>query len=215
MKISYVLLSCLALFSQNSKAYASSCSYKPPRISITADFPPPVLDRSLSSSQLTQAIGSTATDMTTRGLTVTNAFVKRNAELILEKPPGSPDWCVNVKTLNISVTMREPVRVYIASDILTGSCEDRTTISHEQEHVNFAFNAQTRMAKDIGNRLPDMLAIDLPVLAFSEVEATQAIDGILSRDINQIIKPAQDEQAFMNSNIDTPENYAKVAKMCP
>ncbi len=141
-------------------------------------------------------------------------IVRRQAELVMEKGADEASWCVAAKSINISVTMNEPTRVYIASDIVPGSCVDRTTIAHEQQHVTFAFDAQNEMARAIGSELAQRLNSFLPFRSASPDDGKIQMDSILSQILDEIIKPAQDEQAALNASIDTPENYARVAAMC-
>lgn len=215
MKIQSLLFFILIAGSYPESVLAEECRFIRPAISVKTDFPDPIVDRSLTSLELSQGVGSRHANEVVRGLTISNSVVRREAALLIETNNPATQWCANLQTVTVTLSFTEPVRVYVASDIVPGSCEDSATLQHEQEHVTFAYEAQKRMAQDISANLEARLVSQFPVRAVSEDGIREEVDSTLAHDITDIIRPAQEEQALKNAGIDTPENYQRIARSCP
>lgn len=129
----------------------------------------------------------------------------------LPRPGGG--YCVYLEEVNAKFGL-ERLSVYLGREYPRGSCEFRTILDHENEHV--AINLE--VVKDYGPRLRQSLENELrriaPLFAPSvNMGARRAV-----ADLQQRVQPMMDalkqEQRRRNGAIDTDHNYGALQELC-
>lgn len=201
-----------ALFSGNM-AFADDCLITSPVINFKETYHGYSVSRSLNKLALkSYNVGSHKGSGEVLGLTISN--LKTDLQMEVESRQLSRNlWCSTPKSINFKFGQIEKVLVYIASEIRAGSCEDRTTLQHELQHVAFTeaaiLSARSRIVPAIHQALKGRTYKGRTV-AGSQAELQRAVSDSIRKQIDIIIQ----EMEARHASIDTADNYERTAAIC-
>jgi hypothetical protein len=210
----FALLLTSSLFGIPLSEAPAVCRFSPPQIQVVTKFDGPILDRSKSSSELADLLGTRHPDHVTQGLTVTKSFVRRDVSVAMSTMPDG-QLCANIERINIELALDGPAMVYLASEIATGSCRDVTTIAHEQLHINHAFEAQQEAKAVLEAELTGALSRVLPIVAVNSDHAAKEAGRRLDRIVEELTLPSDQQRQQKDAAIDSPQSYRQLTVACP
>ena len=212
------LLSALMAGGAASAAAPACPSYSKP---ITLDFatlsPKPILNNSLNVAGIrnlfaTRGQGLGGPHQRALGVTYIQSIMSLKASSSATRVRGG--YCVYLDTVGAEFGWRR-MEVYVTSEYRPGSCEYRTVLDHENQHV--AINRRT-----IKEYAPRARAALERILTEQEPVFTRDPNGAIDvalRKLHQRMDPVLDQfQAAMassNATIETSSNYDATAALCP
>ncbi len=214
-------LAALRVVMASTAASAAAPACPPYRTPITLDFamlaPDPILNNSLNIAGIRNLFASRGQALggphqRALGVTYIQSVLSLKASSSATRASGG--YCVYLDTVGAEFGWRR-MEVYVTSEYRPGSCEYRTVLDHENQHV--AINRRT--IKDYAPKaraaLERILAEQKPIFAR---DPNGAVDDAL-RDLHQRMDSVLDQfQAAMagaNATIDTSANYDATAALCP
>lgn len=212
--ISFAALLTLSLLGGAPAGSGLACEYRQPVITVTEQLPEPVMDRSQSSAALSGLMGASLPGMVHRGVTSSTTIVQP-AWRILSQEIAPDVWCTNIASINVTLGISEPVRVYIASDVEPGSCVDRVTIEHEQLHVNHLYESHWDKKAAIEERLPDIIAQLMPMKTTNPDQVNEYLKAALGQRLDEVTGPIERQRQLKDMSIDTPQSYRALSARCP
>ncbi|TAK98794.1 MAG: hypothetical protein EPO08_18160 [Rhodospirillaceae bacterium] len=104
--------------------------------------------------------------------------------------------------------------VYVASEYPPGSCEYRTVLDHENQHVAINTQVLREMAPQVRAELERLLTEEQPVFVLDSKSATREKLTDLSQRMKPILAAFQEVLAQRNGSIDTAQNYKTTSAVC-
>lgn len=159
---------------------------------------------------LTAKAGSIDGRTQTLGLTVTKGMYKANLGGPLLQDPVSGYECIAPKveiTLNYS-----PVLIYVGNEFVPGSCAYREILAHEERHLQAYMDNLARVEQVVAKALSRRFE-GKPLYAPSGT-AMSALQHEINGTWFPFINAEFDKGKIKQAQIDTPAEYARLAKTC-
>ncbi len=171
-----------------------------------------------SSKQLARKFGShnkfsRRAGWVTRGLTKTDLESRIEVHVQYQQV-SKTRYCVGLKGVSAQVGYSQ-FNVYVARDLLPGSCEYRVTMDHEQTHVAVYRDQLKQFATRFENRLNRAARSMQPVLASSAQSGQRYFLRKLNGEFKQVFRQLSRETDTRQGRLDTPENYRREQAFCP
>lgn len=106
------------------------------------------------------------------------------------------------------------INVYVDKRYRKGSCQYRSILKHEQEHIDIFQNALAVYAPKVERRLTDATARLKPVNARTVKRAADKLQKNLHGEMKSLFKKINDAMDADNARIDTLENYKREQARC-
>jgi hypothetical protein len=193
----------------------------PPTYELTQDFVPvkvinntaPDALRSLYNKHNQSALSG---NQEVGGLHYGQLQLRSSLNMLTASDPAVPMACLALKQLNLTLRY-EPV-IYISRNKAPGSCAYKAALEHEYKHLEADYAVlrtyipRIRSAAQVAlNRLGGMRQMRL-----SELERGQdAMTAEISRMIDDMVAGIQRDRDRRQALIDTPQEYQRVAALCP
>ncbi len=168
------------------------------------------IDNQIPYRALTARAGAAAGNMATLGLTVTQGQYRASLGGPLLQDPVSGYECIAPQVqiaLNYS-----PVKIYVGSEFAPGTCGYQAILTHEMRHLQAYMNNLERVEKVVRQAL-DQRFEGKPLYAPSGTAMSA-----LQHEINSVwfpfIRDEFDKGKVQQEAIDTPEEYARMGKVC-
>ena len=114
--------------------------------------------------------------------------------------------------LRVELSM-QPVTVFVASELATGSCQHDVTLLHEMKHVEVLRQTLDRAARDLERDLPEEIGAELRHA--KNPEELQQHFVVSVRDyLAQFMGERQRLLDEAQADVDSPEEYARVSNAC-
>jgi hypothetical protein len=159
---------------------------------------------------LTARSGSAAGNMATLGLTVTQGQYRATLGGPLLQDAASGYECI-APQVDIALNY-SPVKIYVGSEFVPGSCGYQAILAHEQRHLQAYMDNLARVEKVVREAL-DKRFEGKPLYAPSGTAMSA-----LQHEINSVwfpfIRDEFDKGRVQQEAIDTPEEYARMGKVC-
>ncbi|WP_315922928.1 hypothetical protein [Mesorhizobium sp. SP-1A] len=206
----FLLLLCPFLFP--SVSAAAACDPIAPRIKVDQLYRGYQIDRSVDGRNL-ERIGnkSVGSNKEMMGLTVSGLSYSMQLSTSVAQSGGR--FCGSVSDINVQFGAKDPIKVYIASGVAQGSCDDRVTVKHELQHVSFIEHAIVTGSSRIKSAVSNSLAGKTFVGSSQNdvvAQAKQMIAGVIDRELDKVAS----EMNARHASIDTDEAYSKTSAIC-
>ena len=168
------------------------------------------INNQLPFNQLTERSGSAASGMATLGLTVTNGQYGAKLGGTILQDAASGYECIAPRvdvTLNYS-----PVLIYVSNEFAPGSCGYQVILEHEQRHLQAYMENLARVEKVVRDALNKRFYAK-PLYAPSGT-AMSALEHEINTVWFPFIRDEFDKGRDKQALIDTPEEYARMGKVC-
>ena len=121
--------------------------------------------------------------------------------------------CATVNAVRAKIGF-DQITVYVDKRYRRGSCQYRSILTHEQEHVDIFRNALAVYAPKVERRLTEAAARLKPVSARTVKRAADKLQKTLNREMKFLFKNIHDALDTDNSRIDTLANYKREQARC-
>ena len=202
----------LLLIFSSFDVYAASCQSQRPSTTLHEDVSQVEYIRTSSAKDLTSARQEGL--HTVLGLAGGPIGTRFEAKFSVMEV-GHHIYCLNVMRID-AVFFAKP-QIHIASNFARGSCEYNEVLIHEQQHVNILqqfFNEYSNyyggVLRDVGHDLPKFNPVKLQNIEEQKRLIIKQIEQELYAYMDEITEILAERQA----EIDTPEEYARVASRC-
>jgi len=168
-------------------------------------------DDSQSIETLTAKRGSALATHRANGLTAAAFGYSADIELNAVDDRRGSRTC-GMPRLRVELSM-QPVTVFVASELATGSCQHDVTLSHEMKHVEVLRQTLDRAARDLERDLPEAIGAEL-----RHAKNREELEQRLVVSVRDYLAQFMDErQRLLNeaqADVDSPEEYARVSNAC-
>jgi hypothetical protein len=168
-------------------------------------------DDSQSIETLTAKRGSALATHRANGLTAAAFGYSADIELNAVDDRRGSRTC-GMPRLRVELSM-QPVTVFVASELATGSCQHDVTLSHEMKHVEVLRQTLDRAARDLERDLPEAIGAEL-----RHAKNREELEQRLVVSVRDYLPQFMDErQRLLNeaqADVDSPEEYARVSNAC-
>jgi hypothetical protein len=168
-------------------------------------------DDSQSIEALTAKRGSALATHRANGLTAAAFGYSADIELNAVDDRRGSRTC-GMPRLRVELSM-QPVTVFVASELATGSCQHDVTLSHEMKHVEVLRQTLDRAARDLERDLPEAIGAELRHAKNPEELQQRLVVSVrdyLARFMGEQQRLLDQAQA----DVDSPEEYARVSNAC-
>ena len=168
------------------------------------------INNQLPFNQLTARSGSAANGMATLGLTVTNGqySVKLGGSILQDAASGYE--CIAPR-IDLSLNY-SPVLIYVSNEFAPGSCGYQVILEHEQRHLQAYMDNLARVEKVVRDALNKRF--DAKPLYAPSGTAMSALEHEITSQWFPFIRDEFDKGKDKQALIDTPEEYARMGKVC-
>lgn len=168
-------------------------------------------DDSQSIETLTAKRGSALATHRANGLTAAAFGYSADIELNAVDDRRGSGTC-GMPRLRVELSM-QPVTVFVASELATGSCQHDVTLSHEMKHVEVLRQTLDRAARDLERDLPEAIGAELRH-AKNREELEQRLVVSVRDYLAQFMGERQRLLNEAQADVDSPEEYARVSNAC-
>lgn len=168
-------------------------------------------DDSQSIETLTAKRGSGLATHRANGLTAAAFGYSADIELNAADDRRGSGTC-GMPRLRVELSM-QPVTVFVASELATGSCQHDVTLSHEMKHVEVLRQTLDRAARDLERDLPEAIGAELRH-AKNREELEQRLVVSVRDYLAQFMGERQRLLNEAQADVDSPEEYARVSNAC-
>lgn len=213
------ILAIIALSGGAHAAQGEQARCAPYRTAIKLNFitksPSPVYNHRLNITGIANVLRSTgqapAPHQTALGVTLTRTmFGLQGASSSIKRDGG---FCIYLTSVDVEFGW-ERVEVYLPSEFPEGTCEYRTILDHENQHVSINRAVLRDFAPEIRARIEALLRAHQPIFARSPAgSADTAIQG-LHQQLKGMLDEFEKVQYARNAVIDSPSNYKALSTMC-
>lgn len=200
------------------------CAAKPPpRVRLKLETPRPHRNFSRTKAQLKRADIDTELIKSMHnhqvgGLTSSRYSARTSGETMMTRNRATGETCIWYSRLDVTVTLN--ITVYVAREYRRGSCEFRAIWDHEMKHVEVARDvarrhapriraAVERIARELGNN-----GVVGPLKARDVDEGRKRMEDWVQYALEETMRDLDRESYVRQNQIDTPAEYARVARQC-
>jgi len=108
----------------------------------------------------------------------------------------------------------EELTVYVARKYRPGSCNYRSILDHENQHVAVFRDTMTKYAARVEHRLNRTAGRMKPVLASTANQAAKLLQNKLQRELKPLFREMDREMDHRNGKLDTAKNYRQEQARC-
>ena len=216
-----ILTGVLVIFGLCGQAFAQAELCEPytkgVRLTFDTTFMEPTYNRSLPIKEVRQLYSRPGQRI---GSTHNNAIGITYAEVALSlsastrsMPRQRGGYCVYLEEVRANFGF-EKFEVYIGREYLPGTCEYRTILDHENEHVAINNAVVREYGPRIRRSIEQQLSMMPPLFAPSvDTGARRAVQELQQR-VEPVISSFKREQRRRNAAIDTQEAYGVLQELC-
>ncbi len=200
------------LVAGSAPAQANACRDKAasaPKIRLNVEFRSPSLQTNLSRKQLRSRGGGSAHLM---GKTEVKRSYRMEMGIRYTKSPNGKGVCFEPTIVKVDIAS-DPVRIFLASELKTGSCAYRVTLDHEKRHVAIERKALNRHTADLRGELKRALPKHMQ-WAKSKNHAIEKNRDVLKRVLERTMAAVANEARNRHGEMDTPAAYRAETKKC-
>lgn len=122
-------------------------------------------------------------------------------------------YCVYLSALDLKFGWRR-MQVYVASEFEPGSCEYRTVLDHENQHVAVNNGALREFAPRFRAEVEKALRTQQPVFTQNAQAGMETALASVERDMSGLMSQFQEIMAGRNAPLDSASNYGATASLC-
>jgi hypothetical protein len=126
------------------------------------------------------------------------------------------DYCLWVENLRVDFSYNT-LNVYVTSSYAVDSCEYKTTLAHENQHVEIhrrVYEKYKKILQDAMAAAKDIPLADRPVTVRSLEEGKARIAGFITGVTDPVFEQFQAELSAEQSELDSPQNYSVLKSQC-
>ena len=127
--------------------------------------------------------------------------------------PPSGLVCAHVKHVDVTIGYRN-VTVFIANEIPRDSCGFDETMGHEQKHIAVNKQILDEFVPVIEQRFKDYLRLNGVLQVENAEYAQKVLSDKLKTIMNEIIAQMEQENIRRQREVDSPEEYNRLAHVC-
>lgn len=190
-------------------------SRTPIKLNFKTNAPEPIFNHRLNVTGIANLLRvngmSAPTGQRALGITLTKTmFGLQGASAAMRR---GENFCVYLTEVNVEFGWSR-VEVYVPSEFPRGSCEYRTVLDHENQHVAINRRLLREFAPRMRARIETILRGYKPLaVRRPEGSADAALDD-LNRQMSGMLREFEQLHASRNAAIDSPANYRALAAMC-
>jgi len=148
-----------------------------------------------------------------RALGITYAQTSYSAEARSQATTVRGGYCVYLTSLDVKFGFKR-MEVYVASEFEPGTCEYRSVLDHENQHVSVNIGTLREYAPRFRGQVENILSRQQPVFTANAQAgmdvALQNVENAMSALLDQF----QDSMASRNAPLDSNSNYAATGALC-
>ncbi|WP_025897785.1 hypothetical protein [Sneathiella glossodoripedis] len=191
-------------------------TYKKPLIEFDVQTVPQVLNKSLTSNQITRFAAKRGKLVPLVGHKLLGlAFVEVDFRFQIQTAEARIDGrsCISLRQVAVSFG-RKKSEIFVAKEYRPGTCQFRAILRHEQEHMDINARIQKKYEKKIQQFLISKAKSIQPYFTTSPTRAPEELAGRFGEEIKRLISQFNEERQRENNKIDTPKSYQKVRAQC-
>ncbi len=127
------------------------------------------------------------------------------------------NYCLWVENLKVDFSYSK-MTVYITAAYPVDGCEYKTTLEHENQHVEIHRRVYEKYEKILRDSLAEAKGIPLadhPVTVRSLETGKELIADLISKATDPVFEQFQNELSNEQAALDSPENYSVLRSQCP
>ena len=208
-----LLVACDAGFTSPFASFDARCAkLAPTRFNVVVVPLTYAVDTSKTIDELTVMGGNTPATHATFGLTTVRFGHETDTAVKVVEDSAGTRACASAE-VNVALSM-QPVLVHVARELVRTPCAHDATLSHELKHVA-SFRAVLDEAKrDLDADLADAIGIDRR-FGKDGPSLKTAINAQVQAYLSVFVKQWHKEMMSRQGNVDTEEEYRRVATSCP
>ena len=204
--------------SQTAQAAQSACP--PYRTPITLNFtmlnPPPVYNNRLTIDGIRNLFRThveTVLGPHSRALGITYAETEYNVEGHSSVRETNGGYCIYLTSLDITFGWKRH-QVYIASEFAPGTCEYKTVLDHENQHVAVNNGTLKELAPHFRAEIERTLQTQQPVFSRDAQAGTDTALASVEKGMSAFLTQFQKIKAERNAPLDSASNYQATSGLC-
>lgn len=192
---------------------AQDCPARPFHLKIDIDAPREVLDHSRDTRALSAMLSERSLPgYVTQGLTKVDYTASYTTEYLSQKREDG-SWCSTVDSVTVKFGFLAPPTIFLARSLPEGTCIYDEVKKHEYQHLRIAQDTLEAGRKWIASALKQELTKSGAVGPTANA-ANAELDAGIKNIVNKITGGLYATARFKNLALDTPENYARLGKVC-
>ncbi len=182
------------------------------------NFPTPIYDHNHSTAEIESisADGGQHENYHIDGLTQSGFSLETHYEFNYSKKMFRDIYCLWVENLRVEFSYTT-MTVYVSTQYPEDSCEYKTTLDHENQHVQIHRDIYEKYQKLLRSAVSSSSGIPLmnnPVTVKSLEEGKARISELISGATDPVFNQFQQELSQEQMKLDTTENYHTMQGMC-
>jgi len=149
---------------------------------------------------------------TTMGITRYEPILEFHVPAEIESVPGGPG-CVRIGHIDVTVGYRD-VTVYIAHEIMPGSCGFQETLEHEEKHIAVNRQLLDEYVPLIEDRFRSYVQLNGTFRVDRAEDAKPLIDQKLQAIMDEMMQRMETENIRRQREIDSPGEYDRLSHVC-
>ncbi len=149
----------------------------------------------------------------TRALGITYAQTSYNAEARSSATTVRGGYCVYLTALDIAFGFRS-MEVYVASEFKPGTCEYRSILDHENQHVAVNTGTLRDFSPRFRAEVERLLGKQQPVFTRNAQAGMDIALASFEKGMSAMFDQFQKQMAQRNAPLDSHSNYAATGKLC-
>jgi hypothetical protein len=192
-----------------------ACTHATPAVRVDTSLPDPVLDNSRPQRTI-QALAPGYHDGRTIGLYYSEIEAKIRTKFRSLAPGRRSPACLFITAVDVGIVMPKR-QIYVASELLPGTCPHTAVLQHERKHEATDDHAVRKHAPRIETAIQDAVAKLGPLeVSANEHAAVQArLDEVLRSAFDKAWQAFLAERSDLQRQVDAGLEYARVTASCP
>lgn len=198
-------------------AYYECPAYSPPAINVVPVYDEPSFDTSMGIRSIYEmAQGANYKSSSSRefpvGLTASTQQLNTSFEVSTQTMPNGI-VCAQITSLEVTYGFTDTV-VYIAHEFERGSCGYQEVLEHELRHVSVDQAIMDEYLPQLQTMVEGIVDNLGPTKVRSVEEANNYYETSLNRQMNQLNASLAATHGQKQAQVDTPEEYRRISKVC-
>lgn len=223
--VEYLALGYLHLAAASAPVPMIACIIdETPKIHIAATGMDYVVDHSKTTQEITATSKGAYNPYGEEVKTFTDGLMRGSIQVstnfewnIKHIPQQDPSTCLSMKSITVKIHL-DP-RIFISSEYKKGSCMYDAVMGHEMKHIyvdrKVVNKYTTIMVKALDNTFKKIGYAHGPVRQDQQKALEDQIGGIVTSVVGQFAVNMNAERDQLQKGVDTIEEYARVAAICP
>jgi hypothetical protein len=127
--------------------------------------------------------------------------------------PQAGGTCVYLEKVIATFGLRD-ITVHVAAEFQPGTCEYKTVLDHENQHVAINKGVLQEVAPQVRLSLERLLGEERPMFSTDPERATRVLLDQLTQGMQPMVDGFESELDRRNAGIDTTQNYEATAALC-